>query len=422
MQNTKLNFIPNGVSEKIYASQYDVGRAFSFNLYDGSSIYTIPSGASITINGLKADGKAFIYNMDDKIAEGSSENVVSFSGSTITIKTTQQMTAVDGDVECQIRISESGHDIGILNFIMNVQINPAADGDISETDIPSIIAIATEQMERAEAAADSASADALDSEAWAKGTRGGSPVGSSDPAYHNNAKHYAEDAGQSATTASGAKEDAEDAMERAEAAADKAEEAYLHPPYIGANGNWWVYDLTQEQYIDSGVDASITVQIADITMLDPDANPYVTNTGTNTDPIFHLFIPRGKGISNIAKTATSGLVDTYTITYSDGATYSFNVTNGKTAYQSAVEGGYTGTEAEFEDELAHFKDWYDGAEEEADRAQEEADRAQTQANRAQAYADYVIPEFVIENNRLYMKAHTTSEFIVANNRLYVKAA
>jgi len=36
----------------------------------------------------------------------------------------------------------------------------------------------------------------------------------------------------------------------------------------------------------------------------------------------------GKGIASITKTATSGLVDTYTITYSDGTTSTFDVTNG----------------------------------------------------------------------------------------------
>ena len=37
----------------------------------------------------------------------------------------------------------------------------------------------------------------------------------------------------------------------------------------------------------------------------------------------------GNGIANIAKTSTSGLVDTYTITYTDGSTSTFQVTNGK---------------------------------------------------------------------------------------------
>lgn len=73
-----------------------------------------------------------------------------------------------------------------------------------------------------------------------------------------------------------------------------AESINTNPPKIGVNGNWWIWDISTMAYVDSGVDASITVAIADITMLSPDAAPYVTNTGTNTDPVFHLFIPRGQ--------------------------------------------------------------------------------------------------------------------------------
>ena len=38
--------------------------------------------------------------------------------------------------------------------------------------------------------------------------------------------------------------------------------------------------------------------------------------------------PAGKGIQSIAQTSTSGNVDTYTVTYTDGTTFSYNVTNG----------------------------------------------------------------------------------------------
>ena len=37
----------------------------------------------------------------------------------------------------------------------------------------------------------------------------------------------------------------------------------------------------------------------------------------------------GNGIANISKTGTSGLVDTYTITYTNGTTTTFTVTNGQ---------------------------------------------------------------------------------------------
>ena len=47
------------------------------------------------------------------------------------------------------------------------------------------------------------------------------------------------------------------------------------------------------------------------------------------DPEIFIAGKDGRGIVSIIKTATSGLVDTYTITYSDNTTSTFNVTNGK---------------------------------------------------------------------------------------------
>ena len=44
----------------------------------------------------------------------------------------------------------------------------------------------------------------------------------------------------------------------------------------------------------------------------------------------------GKGISSISKTGTSGLVDTYTITYSDNTTSTFTVTNGANGSDASV--------------------------------------------------------------------------------------
>lgn len=61
-----------------------------------------------------------------------------------------------------------------------------------------------------------------DSEAWAKGTRGGTPVSSSDPAYHNNSKYYAESA---ATDATNAHDDAVSASQSAIAADASADDA-----------------------------------------------------------------------------------------------------------------------------------------------------------------------------------------------------
>ena len=44
----------------------------------------------------------------------------------------------------------------------------------------------------------------------------------------------------------------------------------------------------------------------------------------------------GNGIASIEKTGTSGLIDTYTITFTNGDTTTFTVTNGEDASDSIV--------------------------------------------------------------------------------------
>lgn len=377
MQQNNLQYIPIGVMPVVNVSQFDEGRQFRFKLYDGATPFAMPSGTTARIDGIKPDNHGFSYT--DK---------VSVSGNIATITTTQQMTAVPGTVKCEIRFVKNHFNVGTLNFLMIVEKSPLdSDTDISETEIPAIVEVATANM--------------LDAEAWARGTKEDVPVDSSAPQYHNNSKYYSEQAAASAmdsanqaanaslsqvsalasadnahaseVAAAASANAAAASANTAETAADRAEAYSVNVPYIGANGNWWVWNTTTGAYVDSHVDASITVSIADITMLEPNETPRVTNTGTDTDPIFHLFIPEGNGIASIAKTNTSGLVDTYTISYTNGTTSTFTVTNGKTAYQSAVEGGYDRTEQEFYKELGNFKDLADNAEAAADRAENLAD-------------------------------------------------
>lgn len=155
-----------------------------------------------------------------------------------------------------------------------------------------------------------------------------------------------------------------------------------------------------------------------------------------------------KGIESITKTGSSGYIDTYTILYSDGSTDTFQITNGKSAYDYAVEGGYEGTEEEFAEYIADIPEYVDDAEAAATlsesyakggtntRTGENTDNsyyysqqslassqeAEAQADRAEFYADFVTPHFIIVNNRLYMRDDAGVEFTVANNRLYIKSA
>lgn len=162
-------------------------------------------------------------------------------------------------------------------------------------------------------------------------------------------------------------------------AVEKAEDAIEHYPQI-IDGTWHVWDVDNETWVDTGVQAQghdgedgispeITVQditnghrvtITDATGtttfdvmdgengvdgISPDVSiQNITNGhrvtitdagGTHTFDVMDGEPGQpgatGNGIASIAKTGTSGLVDTYTITYTNGQTTTFNVTNGSDA-------------------------------------------------------------------------------------------
>ena len=168
MQSINLQIAPGSVNPVINVSQNDVGRQFQLKLYDGAAAYTLPTGTTASIEGIKPDGHAFSYS-----------DAVSVSGSILTVTTKLQMTVVAGRVICEIRLRKSGLDLGSLNFVMLVEESPINENvDPSDTEIPAIIELAEGQVE--------------DAEAWARGTKNGEPVASTDPQFQNNAKWYAE--------------------------------------------------------------------------------------------------------------------------------------------------------------------------------------------------------------------------------------
>ena len=74
---------------------------------------------------------------------------------------------------------------------------------------------------------------------------------------------------------------------------EDVEELSENPPYIGANGNWYVWDTNTGAYVDSGVDASITVSVGTTSTLPAGSSATVTNSGTGTDPVLNFGIPKG---------------------------------------------------------------------------------------------------------------------------------
>ena len=179
MQTEKLNLIPGSVLPVVNVSQYDKGRHFALQIYEGATAYDL-TGKDVQIRGTKPDGNGFAYD--------STDGAISVSGSTVTVSTLQQMTACGGQTMCELRITESGVILGTLNFILMVEPSALSDDTpISDTDIPAI--------ERDfEAALAEAEADALEAEGWARGTQDGVPAQSGEPYYEDNAKYYKEQA------------------------------------------------------------------------------------------------------------------------------------------------------------------------------------------------------------------------------------
>lgn len=142
-QTYNLNLIPDKVPVIVNCSQYDANsRTIDMVIYDGSTLYTIPSGTAATVRGTKQDNTGFEYPC-------------TISGSKVSFDIQDQMTIFSGKVPCEIRLANNGI-IGTCNFLLNVEETPLdPDVTISETDLP-LLEEAEQNAIRAEQAADRA--------------------------------------------------------------------------------------------------------------------------------------------------------------------------------------------------------------------------------------------------------------------------
>lgn len=180
-QSINLNLIPGGVLPRFNVSQYDKGsRVLQFNLFSGSLPFEVPEGSTVTIQGTKKDMTGFQYPC-------------TYQGSLVVSDLYDQMTVLAGEVTTELVITDTSLNIlGTCNFIIDVeQAALSKDIPISETELP-LLQEAIQAAAEAKASAEAAEDDAEDAEAWANGTRGGVPVGPSDPTYQKNAKYYAD--------------------------------------------------------------------------------------------------------------------------------------------------------------------------------------------------------------------------------------
>lgn len=112
--------------------------------------------------------------------------------------------------------------------------------------------------------------------------------------------------------------------------------------YVKGDSQWiFITDFSGAQGIKGETGATPIIRIGTVTS---GSTPSVTISGTAEEPVFNFVLQPGEqgrtgdtglkgdtgnGIASIVKTASAGLIDTYTITFTDGTTTTFNVTNGQ---------------------------------------------------------------------------------------------
>ena len=143
MEVINLNLIPNGTNPVVHVSQYDEGRDFRFNLFDGTSVLTLDGTETIECDVKKPDGNIVTVA------------VTNTSSNYVIVTTTLQMTACSGNSLGTINISKGGVNLYTLNFVLYCERSPLENGIESESSIHNL----EEQI--AEAVADQYDADSV---------------------------------------------------------------------------------------------------------------------------------------------------------------------------------------------------------------------------------------------------------------------
>lgn len=239
-QEVRLNLSAAGIPPRLSMPQGDANsRTIVATLWDGATPYSVPANAAVMVRFRKPDGTGGLYDATE------AGTAVTASGNTVTAPVAAQMLAVAGVVQAEIDIYGTGSGKAadrLATFRFAVEVAPSVypDAQIISSDYFNIVAddiakavsaaikaeeaktgavaaktaaegYATEANEAkvaaenaktdaqtaktaAEAAKSAAEDSAEDAEAWAVGQRNGVDVPSTDPAYHNNAKYYKEQA------------------------------------------------------------------------------------------------------------------------------------------------------------------------------------------------------------------------------------
>ena len=185
-QTHDLNLIPGSVPPVVNVTQFDkTARTLVFNLWDGETSFSVPSGAAVTIRGTKPDGNGFEYT-------------ATASGSAVSMNIQQQMATCAGSVRCEVRITSGTQILGTADFILEVKPSALNENTpLSETELP-LIEQAAEGAAKIEAnlsASNTAASNAAKSASAAAGSASDALAYKDQAlAYRNEAEQFRDDA------------------------------------------------------------------------------------------------------------------------------------------------------------------------------------------------------------------------------------
>lgn len=188
-----LNVSSASVPPTLHMKQWDSNsRSIVAALFSGASPFNIPSGSSVMVRFRKPDGTGGLYDATESGAP------VVFAGNTVTAPVAAQMLSVPGVVVAQIEVYSSATEeslayrLASFCFFVDVEKSAYPDDTIISSDYYNIL---SESIQQALQYSQSSQSAAKDAEAWAVGQRGGVDVPSTDPAYNNSAKYWAQNVG-----------------------------------------------------------------------------------------------------------------------------------------------------------------------------------------------------------------------------------
>ena len=187
-----LNVSSASVPPTLHMTQGDSNsRSIVAALFSGASPFNIPSGSSVMVRFGKPDGTGGLYDTTE-----SGTHVV-FAGNTVTAPVAAQMLSVPGVVVAQIEVYSSATEesqayrLASFCFFVDVEKSAYPDDIIISSDYYNIL---SDSIQQALQYSQISQSSAKDAEAWAVGQRDGVDVPSTDPAYNNSAKYWAQNA------------------------------------------------------------------------------------------------------------------------------------------------------------------------------------------------------------------------------------